>query len=94
MADSHEQQLENIFKNVDLNLRDAGGKGWEQVFKVRLYATSLEEENTGIFIRLLNQWLPDHAPILTVVQVTGLAGPNVHYEVEVEAHDPADGMSA
>ncbi|KAH6692223.1 endoribonuclease L-PSP [Plectosphaerella plurivora] len=88
------QELENIFTNIDLNLRDAGGKGWDQVFKVRLYTTVLDEENVGKFIALLRQWTPNHTPILTAVVVAGLSAPTLHFEVEVEAHDPEEAVES
>lgn len=88
------QELENIFSNIELNLRDAGGKGWEQVFKVRLFTTSLAEEHVGKFVALLSKYTPNHAPLLTGVAVSGLAAPNMHFEVEVEAHDPEGAAAA
>lgn len=88
MPEDIEQELQNVFSNVELNLRDAGGKGWDQVFKLRLYSTTLDEEVVGRFVELLGQRTPNHMPILTGVQVAGLAAPSMHFEVEVEAYDP------
>lgn len=77
-----------MFKNVDINLRSAGGKGWSQVYKVRLYVTDLSDEFVGTFIKYLRETVPDHKPILTGVKVASLSSPNMRLEVEVAAHVP------
>jgi hypothetical protein len=53
-----------------------------------LYTTVLDEESVGKFIALLSRWTPNHTPIMTAVVVAGLSAPTLHFEVEVEAHDP------
>lgn len=85
-----EAEIINVFKNVDLNLRTAGGKGWSQVFKVRLFVTDMNEEFVGLFLKHFKQWVPDHQPILTGVGVAALAAPDMHLEVEVHAHIPEE----
>ncbi|KAM0276160.1 hypothetical protein ACHAQH_007012 [Verticillium albo-atrum] len=86
-------QLENAFKNIDINLRDAGGKGWSQVFKVRLYVLEFDADSTAAYVNMTKKWMPDHSPILTGIVVAGLASPDMKVEIEVEAHDP-EGVEA
>ncbi|KAL0937447.1 endoribonuclease L-PSP [Colletotrichum truncatum] len=84
------EEIDQAFANVDMTLRDAGGEGWSQVFRIRLYA--LDEawtpEGMGRMIENLKKWAPNHAPILTGVGVTKLGQPGMRIEVEVSAYDP------
>lgn len=80
-----EQQVEQAFSNVDLALRIAGGKGWSQVYKIRIYATAFDE-GVDPMIRALKKWCGEnHRPALTVVGVNKLAF-DMKLEIEVEAH--------
>lgn len=38
------EEIAQAFTNVEHALKDAGGKGWEQVFSVRSYHTEATEE--------------------------------------------------
>ncbi|KAJ3960976.1 hypothetical protein N0V92_002326 [Colletotrichum tropicale] len=83
-------EIDQAFSNVDLTLKDAGGKGWSQVFRIRLYA--LDEawtpEGMGRMVENMKKWAPEHAPILTGVGVSKLGQPGMRIEVEVSAYDP------
>ncbi|KAH0435686.1 endoribonuclease L-PSP [Colletotrichum camelliae] len=85
-------EIDQAFSNVDLALKDAGGKGWSQVFRIRLYA--LDEawtpEGMGRMVENMKKWAPDHAPILTGVGVSKLGQPGMRIEVEVSAYDPQE----
>ncbi|KAJ5405883.1 hypothetical protein N7465_007167 [Penicillium sp. CMV-2018d] len=37
-------QIDQGFANVDLNLKDGGGKGWELVFQLNLYHVPINDE--------------------------------------------------
>ncbi|KAF7588925.1 hypothetical protein BBP40_005003 [Aspergillus hancockii] len=37
-------QIDQAFANVDLNLKNAGGKGWSQVFRVNSYHVPINNE--------------------------------------------------
>lgn len=39
-----EAEIEQAFANVNLNIKDAGGKGWEQVFRMTTYHVVLNDE--------------------------------------------------
>ncbi len=83
------QEIDQAFSNVDLTLRDAGGKGWSQVYRVNIYTVDImTEEGMTSMIRNLREWLPDHQPILTCVGVKELALEGMRIEIEVVAHDP------
>ena len=78
-------QVEKAFDNVEHALQKAGGKGWEQVYKVRIYFAPNWEEAMGKTIELLRKYCPNHQPLLTAVVVHQLYN-NMALEIEVEAH--------
>ncbi|WYZ39354.1 hypothetical protein EsH8_III_001268 [Colletotrichum jinshuiense] len=84
------EEIDQAFENVDLTLKDAGGKGWSQVYRIRLYA--LDEawtpEGMGRMVENIKRWVPNHAPILTGIGVSKLGQPGMRVEVEVSAYDP------
>ena len=82
-----DEEIDQAFSNVDFTLKDAGGKGWSQVYKIRLYLTDLGEPSMVASVRNLKKWLPDHRPILTCIGVTQLGLPGMRVEIEVIAHD-------
>lgn len=83
------EEIAQAFANVDLNLRDAGGKGWSQVFRVNSYHTVLNDEVNAIMKEQFEKWMPEHKPIWTEVGVTVLGGGEaMRVEIEVVAWDP------
>ncbi|KAH8651599.1 endoribonuclease L-PSP [Tricladium varicosporioides] len=80
-------QIDQAFANVDLNLRDAGGKGWSQVFRVNSYHVPINDEALGAMTRNFKKWMPDHQPIWTCVGVTRLGDDDMRVEIEVIALD-------
>jgi enamine deaminase RidA (YjgF/YER057c/UK114 family) len=83
-------QIQQAFANVDLNLKDAGGKGWSQVFRVNSYHVPLNNEALTIMVREFKKWMPDHSPIWTCVGVARLGEDDMRVEIEVVAHDPKE----
>ena len=94
--DGVRRQIEQAFSNVDLTLRHAGGKGWSEVYAARMfYVLDGErdgEEWQGNLDRVLEfagealrKWCPEHRPVLTAVEVRGLALAGLRVEIEVEA---------
>lgn len=79
------KEVDQAFENVQHTLQQAGGKGWEQVYKVRCYCAPLSAEVAERFIGNLKKYCPNHQPLLTVVGVQGLYN-NMHIEIEVAAH--------
>ncbi|KAK1999815.1 endoribonuclease L-PSP [Colletotrichum falcatum] len=86
------QEIDQAFENVDLTLKNAGGEGWSQVFRIRLYAVdeAWNAESIGRMVDNIKKWTPNHAPILTGVGVTKLGQPGMRVEVEVSAYDPRE----
>ncbi|KAL8916607.1 MAG: hypothetical protein Q9208_008420 [Pyrenodesmia sp. 3 TL-2023] len=83
--DLHEE-IDQAFENVDYNLKNAGGKGWSQVFRVNTYHTDMSDEALDHMVKNLRKWMPDHQPVLTVVGVAKLGREDMRIEVEVSAY--------
>ncbi|KAK5075035.1 hypothetical protein LTS08_001882 [Lithohypha guttulata] len=86
---SIDEEIVQAFSNVDLALKDAGGKGWSQVFRVNSYHIDLTPEVTGLMVENFRKWMPDHMPIWTQVGVRQLGADGMNVEIEVVAYDPA-----
>ncbi|KAH7080819.1 Endoribonuclease L-PSP/chorismate mutase-like protein [Paraphoma chrysanthemicola] len=82
-----DEEIDQAFANVDYNLKHAGGKGWAQVYKIRLYLIDISETSVGAAVRNFKKWLPNHRPILTCIGVNQLGLPGMRVEIEVIAHD-------
>ncbi|PWW72653.1 YjgF-like protein [Tuber magnatum] len=91
LAKTIEEQIEKTFQNIELNLKDAGGAGWSQVYKIRSYHIELSPEALGATIAAIRKWCPDHAPVWTCVGVTALGEEGMLVEIEVEAQVPREG---
>lgn len=81
-----DKEIAQAFENVEHTLKEAGGKGWEQVYKVRAYFAPLDMAEAGPFIEMLRKYCPNHQPLLTAVGVEKLAFENMRVEIEVSAH--------
>ncbi|KAL8991101.1 MAG: hypothetical protein Q9169_007949 [Polycauliona sp. 2 TL-2023] len=79
-------EIDQAFENVDHCLKDAGGEGWSQVFRVNSYHTDMSDEALGCLVKNLRKWMPDHQPLLTCVGVAKLAAPGMRIEIEVSAY--------
>ncbi|KAF4839618.1 RutC family protein [Colletotrichum siamense] len=87
-------QIDRAFENVELNLKDAGGKGWEQVYRVNSYHVPINDEALAAMVRNFNKWMPNHKPIWTCVGVPRLGEDDMRVEIEVVAHDPEGAKKA
>ncbi|CAG8418423.1 unnamed protein product [Penicillium salamii] len=65
-------QIDQAFANVQLALKDAGGKGWSQVFRVNSYHVPLNDEAMHAMVRKFKEYMPNHQPIWTCVGVSRL----------------------
>lgn len=81
-------QIDQAFANVELNLKDAGGAGWEQVFRVNSYHVPINDEAIAAMVRNFRKWMPNHKPIWTCVGVPRLGEDDMRVEIEVVAHVP------
>ncbi|GAQ11628.1 rutC family protein YjgH [Aspergillus lentulus] len=77
-------QIVKAFQNVEKNLRNAGLRGWEDVYSVRSYHISLEK-SFDLMVEQLKKAMPCHQPIWTCVGVRELGIPGMIVEIEVEA---------
>ncbi|KAI1164586.1 putative L-PSP endoribonuclease family protein [Nemania serpens] len=89
-----EAQIYQAFKNVDLALKTAGGKGWSQVYRVNTYHVPLDNEVLEIVARNFRSWCPDHSPTWTAVGVARLGEDHMRIEIEVQAYDPEGAKKA
>ncbi|RYP48305.1 hypothetical protein DL768_005790 [Monosporascus sp. mg162] len=87
-------QIDLAFANVERCLKDAGGKGWSQVFRVNSYHVPINNEAMAAMVRNFKKYMPDHEPIWTCVGVTRLGEDDMRVEIEVVAHDPAGAKAA
>lgn len=81
-------QIDIAFQNVERCLKDAGGKGWSQVFRINSYHIPLNDEAMEAMIRNMKKYMPDHKPLWTVIGVSRLGFDDMRVEIEVTAHDP------
>ncbi|KAL4887942.1 Endoribonuclease L-PSP/chorismate mutase-like protein, partial [Aspergillus ambiguus] len=81
-------QIDQAFRNVELALKTAGGKGWEQVFRVNSYHVPINNEALEAMVRNFRNYMPNHEPLWTCVGVTRLGEDDMRVEIEVVAHDP------
>ena len=88
------KQIDQAFENVDRTLKDAGGKGWEQVFSVKSYHIPLNNEANEAMVRNFRKRMPNHQPIWTTIGVTRLGEDNMRVEIDVVAHDPEGAAKA
>ncbi|KAK9332668.1 Endoribonuclease L-PSP/chorismate mutase-like protein [Lipomyces starkeyi] len=81
-------QIDQAFANVELALKTAGGKGWEQVYRINSYHVPINNEALEAMVRNFKRYMPSHQPIWTCVGVTRLGEDDMRVEIEVVAHDP------
>lgn len=81
-------QIDQAFANVELAIQTAGGKGWEQVFRVNSYHVPINNEALEAMVRNFKRYMPNHQPIWTCVGVPRLGEDDMRVEIEVVAHDP------
>lgn len=80
------QEVDQVFENIEVALKDAGGKGWDEVYKVRAYVVGWDDELAQHMVRNLRKYCPNHAPALTGIGVARLAIDGMRVEIEVTAH--------
>lgn len=81
-----EKQVELAFKNVEIMLKHAGLRGWEDVYLQRTYHTDIDE-SLKVVTEKSRKYCPNHAPVWTAIGVAKLGDPRMKIEIEVEAYD-------
>jgi enamine deaminase RidA (YjgF/YER057c/UK114 family) len=79
------KEVDQAFDNVEHAIQHAGGKGWSQVYKTRIYITVPMDDISEPIIRNVKERCKDHGPLMTVVQVVALYK-IMRIEIEAEAH--------
>ena len=82
-------EVDQAFGNVEHALQQADGKGWDQVYKTRMYVVLRDgmgfDEIASHVVRNLKKYCPKHGPLLTFVEIRGLYK-EMRIEIEAEAH--------
>jgi enamine deaminase RidA (YjgF/YER057c/UK114 family) len=79
------KEVDQAFDNVEYAMKQAGGEGWNQIYKLRIYITVPMDEIAEPIIRNVKERCKDHGPLMTVVQVVALYQV-MKIEIEAEAH--------
>ncbi|KAF1935797.1 YjgF-like protein [Clathrospora elynae] len=79
------KEVDQAFDNVEHAIQQAGGEGWKQVYKIRIYITVPMDEIAQPLIRNMKERCKDHGPLMTIVQVPALYS-IMRIEIEAEAH--------
>ncbi|KAL3476602.1 YjgF-like protein [Aspergillus californicus] len=87
-------QIDLAFANVERCLKDAGGNGWSQVYRVNSYHVPINDEALAAMVRNFRKYMPAHQPIWTCVGVPRLGEEDMRVEIEVVAHDPEGARAA
>ena len=83
-ANDSDQQIRLAMENVDIGLKAAGLRGWEDVYLLRSYHCDIRT-SFGPTAEALKKRIPGHRPVWTAVAVPQLAAPGMLIELEVEA---------
>jgi enamine deaminase RidA (YjgF/YER057c/UK114 family) len=81
-------QISQAFKNVELNLKNAGAQGWSEVYKIVRYHAPLNNEAVELVVENMRKYCPHHQPCWTAVGVQQLRGDDMRAEIDVMAHSP------
>jgi enamine deaminase RidA (YjgF/YER057c/UK114 family) len=76
--------IHQAFKNVEKALKDAGGKGWEEVYSVTTYHVPLDDASLGVCVKYFKEYM-SHKPLWTAVGVPNLAEKEMQIEIVVKA---------
>ncbi|KAF5964506.1 Yer057p UK114 family [Fusarium coicis] len=87
-------QIDLAFDNVERCLKDAGGKGWTQVYRFNSDHVPINDDALEAMVRNFEKWMPDHQPTWTCVGVTRLGEDDMRVEIEVIAHDTEGAKTA
>jgi enamine deaminase RidA (YjgF/YER057c/UK114 family) len=84
---SIEDEIAQAFRNVERTLALAGA-GWEQVIHVNSYHVGLDEDTekiNRIMAERFRRYMPDHAPIWTLLGVAALGDTKMRVEIRATA---------
>lgn len=81
------EEIAQAFRNVERTLAVAGA-GWEHVIHVNSYHVGLDEETVQTMTERFRHYMPDLAPVFTVLGVAALGDPKMRVEIRVTAIVP------
>jgi len=84
---SLEDEIKQAFINVTRTLETAGAS-WEHVVHINSYHVDFQPEVNDIMSGLFRQYMPNHAPIWTLLGVAKLGDPKMRVEIRVTAIVP------
>lgn len=82
------KQIEKAVENVSIGLKNAGSRGWEDVFFLRSHHLPCNNEAMAAMMKNLKLYYPHHQPDWTALGVPRLAFDDMRVEIEVRAHIP------
>ncbi|KAH6884680.1 hypothetical protein BKA70DRAFT_1074159, partial [Coprinopsis sp. MPI-PUGE-AT-0042] len=78
---------EPTFRNINLALKTAGGKGWSHIYRVVIYFVDcMNDEGFEAMIRNLKKWMLDHRPPFNSFWVKELVLEGMRVEIEIVGH--------
>jgi|SRR5215470_345872 len=80
-------EIAQAFRNVGRTLASADAQ-WEHVIAVNSYHVGFTEDVNRIMTERFRQYMPNHAPIWTLLGVAALGDPRMRVEIRVTAIVP------
>jgi enamine deaminase RidA (YjgF/YER057c/UK114 family) len=77
-------EITQAFRNVERTLASAGAK-WEHVIAVSSYHVGFAEDVNRMMTEQFRQYMPNHAPVWTLLGVAALGDPKMRVEIRVTA---------
>ena len=84
IPESVSDQFRIALRSIDTALRAAGGTGPENIVKVTVYLTDVNDRETINVIR--KEYFGEHRPASTLVEVSALVTPSMKVEIEAVAY--------
>jgi enamine deaminase RidA (YjgF/YER057c/UK114 family) len=78
------EEIAQAFRNVERTLALAGA-GWKHVIHVNSYHVGLDEAIVQTMSDRFRHYMPDHAPVWTILGVPALGDPKMRVEIRVIA---------
>ncbi|OAL48927.1 YjgF-like protein [Pyrenochaeta sp. DS3sAY3a] len=79
------KEVDQAFDNVEHAIKHAGGTGWDQVYKTRVFITIPLDDIAEHLGRNLKLRCKNHGPLASAIQVVGLLKTS-RVEIEAIAH--------
>ena len=87
-AKSIKEQIDLAFKNIDVAIKHAGGKGVTQVYRITSYHIEISSKVLGYFKKIMEKWIPHHKPVWTAEGQIKLGMDSMLVEIDAVTYDP------